>query len=237
MRIRRPFVLVVFAMSSVVCCNMRAATISLYLGADQGTQTWRAYLSLDDPNRETLGLAGIEFSVVGSGGVTVTSSTNRLPIATESTDFITFFQKGFTNFRSDGTEGVGIRAAQDVFNTGSASGLNGNSILEGVGKMAFEEDNGALAGTEVSFPVLIATGGYTGLGGTISILGSPDSTTLLPANLPAIGAPITTFSPSAVYGDSANIVPEPGSAMLWTSGALLVCAMFWRRTVSHVMSR
>jgi hypothetical protein len=237
MGIRKLFVSVLCLVSMAACCDIRAAVICMQLDADQSTLTWRAYLSLEDPNSETLGLAGIEFSVVGTGGVTVTSSTNRLPIATETTDFVTFFQKGFLGFRSDGTKGTEIRAAQDVFNTGSTSGLNSNSIVEGVGKMAFEEGNGALVGTEVAFPVLIATGGYTGNGGTISIFGSPDSTTLLPSSLPAIGAPITTFSPSAVYGDSVTIVPEPGSAALLTSGALLAYAMFWRRTISRVISR
>ncbi|MHB8866973.1 MAG: PEP-CTERM sorting domain-containing protein [Pirellulaceae bacterium] len=205
----------------------RAEIVYLTLSADVSSGSWEAFLTIDDPNGTTLGLAGIEFDVLGSGGVTVDSSTLRIPLATESHDFQTFAQKGFFNFRSDGTKGIDIRAAQDLFNTQNATGGGNNSILEGVGKIAFSESNGIIPGTDVGWPVRIASGTFSGTTGSLQVIGDPASTTLLPATLPVLGSPISTFSPSLVLGETIDIVavPEPASIGLLVSGIVALLSV------------
>jgi hypothetical protein len=195
-----------------------AATVHLSLVADPAAKTWEAYLSIDDPTEETLGLAGIEFDVTAGGGLVIDSSLNRLPLATETSDLVTFFQKGFTLLRSDGVAGSDIRAAQSIFNTQSSTGSGKNSILEGVGESPLVEANGLLPATNVAFPVLVATGTYSGELGILQISGTPSNTTLLPAVLPPVGAPITTFSPPVVVGAVVLFVPEPSTTALCLLG-------------------
>lgn len=211
----------------------QADIVSLTLSADVENGTWEAFLAIDDPQNQTLGLAGIEFDVIGSGGLSVDSSVVQLPLATESQDFMTFFQKGFFNFRSDGTNGVDIRAAQDLFMTLSSTGSGNSSILEGVGKAAFSEDNGLIPSTEVGLPVRIASGTFIGTTGTLQLVGDSSSTTLLPAVLPSFGNPISTFSPSAVIGDTLSItaVPEPASVALIGGIVAMLTVSRRRRTV------
>lgn len=185
--------------------------VRLDMDVDTTNQTWQSYLTIDDPNNETLGLAGIEFNVVGSEGLSVTKSVLRLPAPTETTDFGTFFQKGFKNFTNSGSNGKEMRGAQDIFNTASSAGTGQNSILEGVGKVAILEPNGSLPATSLASKVLIGSGTYAGTAGLLTVSGSPQLTTLLPAALPSFGLPITTFSPQAVLPAAVRVsaVPEP----------------------------
>ncbi|QEF98561.1 hypothetical protein Mal15_26130 [Stieleria maiorica] len=213
--IRLIFGLICFVSLTLSGSAFAAVTVQLSLLVDRSSQTWEAFLQVDDPNQETLGLAGIQVDVVGSGGATITESSVRLPNPTETSDFMSFFQKGFTSFRSNGASGIGISGAQDIFNTESSTGSGRNSILEGVGEIAFSEPNGLLANWDVQAPVLIASGGYTGSVGTLTVNGSPATTTLLPASLPPTGSLIQTFSPAQVSGQSVSVsaVPEPSSAI------------------------
>ena len=209
----------------------RADIVYLTVSADESRGTWEAFLQIEDAQNQTLGLAGIEFDVIGSDGLTVESSTVHLPVATESQDFQTFFQKGFFNFRSDGTSGRDIRAAQDLFNTVSSAGTGNNSILEGVGETAIVESNASLPGMSIGWPVRIASGTFSGGAGSLQVIGDTASTTLLPAMLPTAGGSIATFSPSQVVGTTVTItaIPEPTSfAML--SGIFVVGWISRRRT-------
>ena len=191
------------------------------------TSSYQAFATVVDPSGETLGLHGLEFDITGAGGATVLASNISLPAPTETLDFTTFYQKGFKQFRSDGAAGQDIRAYQDNVNQLSPTGSGNNNLLELVGEAAFVETNGVLPPTAAAAPVLIATGSFAGITGTLTITGSPALTTLLPAELPAAtanGAAFATFSPAAVTGQTVG-VPEPASALAAVLAAGMLCGL------------
>ncbi|HEX8339552.1 MAG TPA: hypothetical protein VF624_01455 [Tepidisphaeraceae bacterium] len=200
-----------------------AVTVQLSLVVDTASRTYNAFATVTDTANETLGLHGLQFDITGSNGVNVATSGVVLPAPTETTDFATFYQKGFKVFRSNGDLGQDITGYQELVNQLSPTGTGNNNILEGVGETAFTETNGAIIATNVAYPVRIAAGTYTGDVGLLTISGSTDLTTLLPANLPAAtsgGAAFNTFSPSAVLGQAVS-VPEPaGLAVVGLCGLI-----------------
>jgi hypothetical protein len=116
----------------------------------------------------------------------------------------------------------------------SPTGSGNNNLLENVGEAAIAETNGLLPPTALTSPVLIATGSYSGITGTLTITGSPELATLLPAVLPAAtaqGAPFATFSPMAVTGQTVAVVPEPTSALATVVAAGGLCVTRLRRRV------
>ena len=217
---------VMLAVVSVVTTPARAAVVvELSLVVNPVTSSYQAFASVLDPSGETSGLHGLEFDITGAGGASVLSSNVSLPAPTESLDLATFYPKGFKQLRSDGTAGQDVRAFQDNVNQLSPTGSGNNNLLENVGEAAFAETNGLLPLTAVTSPVLIATGTFSGITGTLSISGSPSLTTLLPAQLPAAtanGASFSTFSPAAVTGQTVA-VPEPATA----AAAAFLAAGIW----------
>lgn len=198
-----------------VMAGSQTTGVNLDLVLDQGAQTWEVLLTVDDPGGLSKGLSGISFDVVAEGGnAAVTSSSLGLPQATETTDFSLFVTKGFKLFRDGGTAGVGIGAAQDsVSNAVSDAGTGNDAIFEGVGLMEVNEDNGNLGALVIAFPVVAATGEFTGTSGNIVVSGSPASTTLIPADFVPDNT-YSTFSPDNVGGDSEVVIPEPATAAL-----------------------
>jgi len=189
-------------------------SVNLDVVLDTAASTWEVFLTVDDAGNLSKGLSGISFDVTADGGDAVIGDSKvELPSPTETTDFAAFFTKGFKLFKDDGTQGAGIGAAQDSVSNGqSPAGTGADAILEGVGLSAFTETNGSLGATVVAFPVLAASGSYTGSSGNIVASGSPASTTLIPAGFVA-DQTYSTFSPGAVNGDS-EAIPEPATAAL-----------------------
>ena len=188
--------------------------VNLDVVLDTAASTWEVFLTVDDAGNLSKGLSGISFDVTAEGGdAAIVDSTVELPAPTETTNFSDFFSKGFKLFKDDGTQGAGIGAAQDSVSNGpSSAGTGADAILEGVGLNAFTEDNGSLDALDVAFPVLAASGSYSGSSGNIVASGSPASTTLIPAEFVA-DQTYSTFSPDAVNGSEAAI-PEPATAAL-----------------------
>jgi hypothetical protein len=185
-----------------------------------GASTWSAFATITGDTARTLGLSGAEFSVVGSGGVVVTGSTVRLPQAFPPDSFGDPFPTGFTQFRSNGAAGVNIRAAQN--SVAYATSDNGNSnLISGVGLFA-----GSQSGNTWAFPVLVATGTYTGAAGFLTIVGNPANTNFLPAQLPPGGTGnVATFSPDGVNGQTTPVgIPEPASVGVLALGGLALLA-------------
>lgn len=191
-----------------------STSVDLDVVLDTGASTWQVFLTVGDSGGLSDGLSGINFDVTADGGdAAITSSSNDLPAPTETTDFASFFGKGFKLFKNDGVNGAGIGAAQDsVSNGDSGTGTGNDAILRGVGLTASSEANGSLGALDIAFPVLAASGGYSGSSGNIVVSGSAASTTLIPASF-VDGTTYATFSPSVVNGDSAAI-PEPATAAL-----------------------
>ena len=183
--------------------------LNFSLQVDQGAQTWQAFAQLNDPGNLSAGLGGLDFNVLGTGGISVTSSVFELPQPTEFDGGSGFFQKGFKVFRNNGTNGLGMRGSQDnISNALSPLGSGNDAILAGVGEMPVVETNLTLPDTNIAFPALIASGSYTANGsGTLDIEGFSVSTTLLPTT-GFTNQSFATFSPDAVNGDSIFIGPN-----------------------------
>jgi hypothetical protein len=193
-----------------------AVNVQLSLSVNTSNNTYQAFATVLDAGNETLGLHGIQFDVTGSGGAVVTGSTIRLPQPFDEDEGGDTFQKGFSALRSNGSFGQDVQASQANTHQQSSVAGGSNNILEGVGEFAFTETNVNRPSTSVAFPVLIATGTFSGTTGGLAISGSPALTTLLPAALPTAtpaGASFSTFSPAAVLGQTAT-VPEPASLAL-----------------------
>src|SRR5512146_74018 len=89
----------------------KAATgFDLTLSVNEVDQTWAAYGQVSGTLSATSGLSAIEFSVVGSNGITVANSVNTLPIGNDNN--ATFAQSGFWFGFSNGTAGVNIQGIQ-----------------------------------------------------------------------------------------------------------------------------
>jgi len=116
-----------------------------------GVGQWNLFGQLSN-NTDNDGLSSLIVDVRGTtGDVAATSSSCMLPYGT-SPDLV-----GFTEFRSGGTAGIGIRAAQKTTSLGQV-------VLTDVGYSAgsYPPD-----GITWSAPVLIASGSFSGLYGTL----------------------------------------------------------------------
>jgi hypothetical protein len=78
-----------------------AATVTLNIAASGGH--WTAYA--DDTTSGNAGLASFDIDVVGSGGLSITDSSNDAP---EHRGY------GFTEFTSDGDEGMAVSSGQNT---------------------------------------------------------------------------------------------------------------------------
>jgi len=209
---------------------------NLSLSVDQGTQTWKVYLTLTDTSNETLGLNGVYIDVWGSeteygpweGALDVNSATSKLP-------------SGYALIGGQGTaQGFGSNAAGTAVDTGyekfgsmqanmHTADATYDNILVGVGKVAGSVPSMIPAAIEWAHPVLVAEGTYTGTTeGWINVslkkdagTGEVTSATVLPDELPASGETFNTFSPMAGDDYRASFyVPEPATLALLGLGGL-----------------
>jgi hypothetical protein len=154
---------VVMLISLTAACH--GAIVHLSVGLPNGwtgaSGIWEVYAQLSPG--DNAGLASFALDVVGTSGISITSSQVRAPGALSSVDPLVV--SGFSYFRSDGDKGIGIFAAQPVITTGT------NQVLQGIGLSAGSADFTSTGGQSISwgFPVLIAAGTYAnnGLGGEI----------------------------------------------------------------------
>lgn len=208
----------------------QAAEITqLTLVVNTATKTWTAFEQNSDTSL-TSGLAGLQFDVVGSGGIAVTTSQNRLP---SGNDADSLGPTGFTTLTNNGTAGVGIRGYQAnqyaVNNVGDVT-----NVFLGVGNQAETINTGDdgsndpapgnISHATIALPARIATGSYSGTSGTLTISSSTALITLLPAQMPAAttgaGTNYSTFSPDGVTGQTVQIgtTPEPASMAVLAVG-------------------
>ncbi len=211
---------------------------------------WSVFEQNSDPTL-TSGLAGIQFNVNATGGVTLKTTLLRLPIGSDAS-------LGGTGFSANRTAGtitpvlvpgnavIGIRGNQAVQNTENGAGtvqsifpFFGNQAVtvagqqvpsgdQGFNNGGSGPDNNDISYASFSLPGLIASGTWTqtGTGGALTASGTTVLTTLLPASLPAAtagGANVQTFSPDAVVPGSVTIaaVPEPVAGGILLIGSLL----------------
>ncbi|MCJ7545049.1 MAG: dockerin type I domain-containing protein [Phycisphaerae bacterium] len=146
-----------------------AADLLLTLARPQAGQ-WQAFGQLSN-NTDNDGLASLIIDVGAvSGDLAVSSSTCELPYGTHYwlDGGVQSQLVGFTEFRSNGTSGIGIRAGQKTTSLGQV-------VLTGVGYSSGsypgDETGQNLGPTLISWsaPVLIASGSYGGLYGMLSV--------------------------------------------------------------------
>lgn len=229
--------------------SVNAANVTLHLAAADGQWEVRATAEGD-----TEGIAAFSINVWGEGGVDVTGSTNESPtgydIMLTSPNWLGEY--GFKNFRSDGTNGMGIAAGQDAIYDQPGNSDPGKDwlVIQGVGITAGTRDHWVLVTPPFGWEqqadvewdgapdgVLLASGTYTGE------LGLPDSKLFVEGGSdqdPTAGwsmlndtgnswsGPGHISSPENVTGDSLPI-PEPGTMLLLAMGAVGMLLFRWRR--------
>ncbi|HUB25227.1 MAG TPA: hypothetical protein VL992_07335 [Tepidisphaeraceae bacterium] len=97
-----------------------APTVTLTISASNGQ--WTAYAQTDSGS-DNIGLASAAFDVVGSGGLSVTSSQVDLPV-NETTG------AGFEDFVSNGVNGIGMTAIQEFTNATAEQGVGKGAPVE-----------------------------------------------------------------------------------------------------------
>lgn len=228
----------------IVASTVQAAAIVdltiAYTATSGSGGTWTAYEQNAGDTPQS-GLGGIEFSVTGSGGITVATSRISLPDGNDDD----LGETGFDTLRqNDGvpTGGTTVVAGVDISAYQfSSTGYEENSYNDatnyytGVGNVAETINTGDSGGTptdkSVADPVVIGTGTYTnnGSGGMLTVSSDPTLVTLLPDPMPTPApygsttvSPVSTFSPDTVNNGSVTIpgVPEPTSVALLAVGAI-----------------
>jgi hypothetical protein len=200
--------------------------LNLDLQVNEGTHTWQVFGIISGDTTRTLGLHGVSFDVVGSGGVTVDSSINDMPLGGTLT-----FPIGFSVQRSDGTAGVAIEGAQsNSYRSGTGSQTGNNNVLTGVAMPPPVSASPTQYGVSWNNPTLLGEGTYTGNTGVLTLTSSGGLTAFLPATLPtptSSGVSFSSFSPDGTTGDVVvvgTIVPEPASLSLLGLGGVALLA-------------
>lgn len=220
------------------------SVVQLTLTVNTGTSTWSVFEQNLNPS-DTVGLEGLGFDVVGSGGILVSSALNGMLRGTDNELGTT----GFTQFRTNGTISAGT--AHDISGFQNAGTYSENSIGDvtnvytGIGNMAESVNSGYSGGDgttdnppatdsvkTAALPFLLATGHYTGTFGTLTVTSDPTRVALLPSqgnyppNTPGgTSAGFQTHSPTAVAGQTVDIGTPPAAplpASVMGGGVLLV---------------
>jgi hypothetical protein len=205
--------------------------------------TWQVVEQTTSSTHASGGLEAVQFSLVSSGGISITSSLLQLPGAFD-TDSLT--GNGFVLYRSSGNlvggQVIDIRTSQstnysvnpagDVYNIYGGVGDQAETVNtsdDGSGDGGLGDAPGNINGTRTfALPVLIASGAYSnsGAGGTISIFDGPldlPQIVLLPVPMPpADGNTFQERTPNGLVIQNANIpaVPEPTSVAILTISSL-----------------
>lgn len=252
---------IVWAVAGLVGLGAASAhadsVVQLTLTVNTATNSWSVFEQNLNPS-DTVGLDGLGFDVVGSGGILVSSASNRMLIGSDNE----IGNTGFFNFKTNGTITAGT--AHDISGFQNAGSYSTNSLNDvsnvytGVGNMAESINTGYTGGDGVNdpgatpvfknaaLPVLLATGKYTGTFGTLTVTSDPTRVALLPsqANYPpnpgpsGTSATYQTHSPTAVQGQTVQIgsvpaAPLPASAM---GGGLLLAGLGMARRLRRAQS-
>jgi hypothetical protein len=244
-RVRPMFAMAIGALGllSGTVASAAPTTIGLSVQVDQANKTWRAYATLAGDTTSTLGLSALQIDVVSGGGILlspISTANNDLAFLSDTlpsglpkpnpTTYAAGFQLAADNFGTDKTQVTPndeqfFEAQPLVYHTDPTGKYNDLAIGVGIpsitgGNIGNNAQNGGMPYVWGN-PVLIADGTYTGNAGTISALGDPATSALLPAVLPADGGNITSTPPDAVTPGNAVIgVPEPGTIGLIGIAAL-----------------
>ena len=179
---------------------------------------------------QTLGLAGVSFSLVPYGGLSVYDYGDGDGALKTSLDLpenpYGGFAEGFSSQASTGNFGVGISGYQNTSAykelSATSSGQAFTSILVGVGESAGSSHDNVNSWAD---PVIVADGYYEasdafdGFNAGFNFICTPADVQLLPATLPTptTGVAVSTFEPDTVNG-----VPEPARlVVLGLAGAML----------------
>jgi hypothetical protein len=198
--------------------------------------TWSAFADVEDP--ATAGLAGIQFDVIGAGGVTlgtVAASNNKLPTGSFTDSGGNIVVGGFHLFRESSlltpTDAQFRGGHDNTLNNDDSSSPGNDNLAHGFGLPGttggFIGDNSKTWG----FPALIATGSYTGSVGTLSIATAASLVSFFPSPLPtANGASIQTHSPNTVNGQTfvVGTAAAPLPSSVW-GGMFLIGSLALRR--------
>lgn len=200
---------------AVLAIPAGATTLQLTLSVDSSTSSFSVFEQNVNPT-DTVGLEGLGFDVLGAGGASVVSVTNRLPTGNDDE----LGPTGFTFFRSNGTLSGGSDKDISGFQNPGTYSVNTagdvTNVYTGVGNKAEMINVGDSGGTPtnkaIALPVLVATGKYSGTSGTLTVASDPSRAALLPdpQTFPSVGPGQTsptymTHSPDAVNGQTVPI--------------------------------
>ena len=205
-------------------------TVTLSITASGGTYSVYATDSASD----NAGIADFGLSITGSNGLTVSTSTLRAPQSSYTDSINGVTTDGFNSLRNSGTAGQGLTASQgSLVYAGSNDPMQDQNVFQGVGQVALsggrdvtdsdptvttpDHDNASW-----SYPVLLATGKYTGTAGTLTA----DATAgqffqVLNGTGPGTwSGPGNISNADTVPGSVTLGTPEPGSLALLSFGGL-----------------
>ena len=195
--------------------SIQAATVQLTLTVDSTTSSFSVFEQNLNPT-DTVGLYGLGFDVLGAGGASVVSVTNRLPVGNDDE----LGPTGFALFRTNGTVSGGNDMDISGFQNAGSYSVNTagdvTNVYQGVGNKAETVNTGDSGGVptpkSIALPVLIATGKYSGTSGTLTVSTTTNRVSLLPdpQSFPSAGPGQTSatymgHSPDAVMGETVPI--------------------------------
>ena len=215
----------------LACGAAPAATLTLSVGSPSAGQ-WQVFGSLNTAS-DNDGLASLVIDVTAWGELSVGSSLNRLPSGTHywlNGQTVTSQQVGFTEFRSDGTAGIGIRAGQ---RTVAADKI----VLEEVGYIwgSYPGDTTGqgLGPTSISWaaPVLVASGTFSGGWGQLLVNVGDGQINVLDQNRP-VGATGMVHEVESVAGGVFSLYHAGDFSGDWAVdvGDLGILAASWGHT-------
>jgi len=156
--------LLALVIGAVGASDARASIVTFDLQAADGQ--WQVWATVSS---DCAGLDSFDFDVTTSGALAITSSVNEAPQSDNG--LADLF--GFYKFRSDGTAGEGIHAAQDSIYGDTYNATKDARVLQDVG-LAGGSRVDLLSSNTITWeaPVLLASGTYTGTTGSLLVSGS-----------------------------------------------------------------
>jgi len=216
---------VIMILLAVGFCGLAAdtakagGTVVLTISADIGAGTWEAFANVNSGTNA--GIASFIIDVTGTGGATVTGSTNESPTGYKNPPDPGDW--GFAD-RSDGTNGVGIYGLQNTSYGDTNDPAKDDKILQEIGVAAgSRQSDWPSELVEWAANVRLASGTftYTGVGQLHVALGDGYFNLLDEVDGTLWEGPggVTTLAVSSVTGGSVA-VPEPATMTALALGGL-----------------